>query len=103
MVASASSPMRAAPRVAPVPDDEHDRMRGPMETRLDRHLTAADLDGLPHEWDTRYELIGGVLHMSTKPSQRHQRIIATFVMELGPVVRARGGDVVPEPGVVWEL
>lgn len=73
-----------------------------MVTRLQRHLTARDLDDLPHEWDTLYELIGGVLHLSRRPSRRHQRIIATIVMEIGPAVRAAGGDVLPEPGVVWE-
>ena len=39
-----------------------------MVTRLDRQLTACDLDGLPHEWDTL----------------------------------SIGGDVLPEPGLVWE-
>lgn len=73
-----------------------------MVTRLHRRLRARDLDDLPHEWDTLYELIGGVLYWSRRPSRRHQRIIATIVMEIGPAVRAAGGDVLPEPGVVWE-
>jgi hypothetical protein len=65
-------------------------------TRLDRRLTARDLDGLSHEWDTRYELIGGVLFLSRRPSNRHQRILASLVMELGPSVVATGGDVLPQ-------
>ena len=32
-------------------------------THLDRRLVARDLDGLPHEWDTRYEMVHGVLHV----------------------------------------
>jgi len=37
-------------------------------THLDRRLVGRDLDDLPHEWDTRYELIHGVLYMSRRPS-----------------------------------
>ena len=71
-------------------------------TRLDRRLTAADLDGLPHEWDTRYELIRGVLFMSSKPSLEHQMILTRLMLAVGPAVLAQGGIVVQEPGVVWE-
>jgi hypothetical protein len=35
-----------------------------LVTRLDRRLRACDLDDLPHEWDTRHELIAGGLHIS---------------------------------------
>lgn len=73
-----------------------------METRMDRHLTARDLDDLPHEWDTLYELIGGVLFVSRKPSYQHQRIVTSLLLALGPTVRALGGDVVAEPGLVWD-
>jgi Uma2 family endonuclease len=71
-------------------------------TRLSRRLRAADLDALPHEWDTRYELIGGVLHMSRRPSHRHQQILGRLGAKVGPAVLDAGGDVVPEPGIVWE-
>jgi len=33
-------------------------------TRLYRRLHACDLDAVPREWDTREELIGGVLHVA---------------------------------------
>ena len=69
---------------------------------MDRHLSARDLDGLPHEWDTLYELIGGVLFVSRKPSYHHQRIVTSLLLALGPTVRALGGDVVAEPGLVWD-
>lgn len=71
-------------------------------TRLDRHVAARDLDELPHEWDTRYELIGGVLHMSRRPSHDHQQILARLVIRVGAAVLERGGDVVQEAGVVWD-
>jgi Uma2 family endonuclease len=71
-------------------------------TRLDRRLRACDLDDLPHAWDTRYELIGGVLFMSTRPSMEHQRTIARVIVALHPPVTAAGGIVVPEPGLVWD-
>ena len=73
-----------------------------MATRLNRRITAADLDGLPHEWDTVYELLGGVLHMSRRPSVRHQRVLSRLFLRLGPAVADRGGEVLIEPGVVWE-
>ncbi len=71
-------------------------------TRLDRRLRARDLDGLPHEWDTRYELIGGVLHISRRPPFEHQAFLARFILRVGPAVLERGGFLVPEPGLVWE-
>lgn len=73
-----------------------------MVTRLDRRITAADLDDLPHEWDTLYELIGGILFVSRKPSLHHQRIVTRMVIALAPPVKKRGGEVFAEPGVVWE-
>jgi Uma2 family endonuclease len=69
---------------------------------LDRRLRACDLDSLPHEWDTRYELVGGVLSMSRRPSTRHQEAIARVVVALYPPVTALGGKVIPEPGLLWE-
>lgn len=71
-------------------------------TRLDRRLRACDLDDLPHEWDTRYELIAGVLHTSRRPSFEHQVFLARLLMRIGPSVIEAGGHVVPEPGLVWE-
>lgn len=71
-------------------------------TVLDRKLRARDLDDLPHEWDTRYELVGGVLFVSRKPSVDHQETIANLMAALLAPVRALGGKVLPEPGVLWE-
>src|SRR3989442_9700779 len=71
-------------------------------TRLDRRLRARDLDDLPHEWDTRYELIGGVLHMSRRPSFEHQAFLARLLVRIGPAVFEARGHVVQEPGLVWD-
>jgi len=71
-------------------------------TVLDRRLRACDLDDLPHEWDSRYELVGGVLFMSRRPSNQHQEAITRLVVALYPPVTAMGGKVLPEPGLLWE-
>ena len=71
-------------------------------TRLDRRLRARDLDELPHAWDTRYELIAGVLYMSRRPSMDHQRTIARVIVALHAPVNDAGGVIVPEPGIVWD-
>ena len=71
-------------------------------TVLGRKLRACDLDDLPHEWDTRYELVGGVLFVSRRPSVEHQETIANLVWALLAPVKALGGKVLPEPGVLWE-
>jgi Uma2 family endonuclease len=71
-------------------------------SRLDRRLRARDLDALPHEWDTRYELIGGVLHMSRRPSFEHQAFLARLLARVAPAVFDARGQVVQEPGLVWD-
>jgi len=71
-------------------------------TVLDRRLRACDLDDLPHEWDTRYELVGGVLFISRRPSNQHQEAITRIVVALYPPVSAAGGKVLPEVGLLWE-
>jgi Uma2 family endonuclease len=65
-----------------------------LVTRLDRRL--------PHEWDTRYELIAGVLHISRRASFEHQAFVARLVIRIGPAVLDAGGHVVQEPGLVWD-
>src|SRR5262245_39551075 len=68
-------------------------------TVLDRRLRACDLDDLPHEWDTRYELVAGVLFISRRPSNQHQEAITRIVVALYPPVSAAGGKVLPEVGL----
>jgi Uma2 family endonuclease len=71
-------------------------------TTLATRLRARDLDSLPHEWDTQYELIEGVLYMSRRPSNEHQIAIAKIILCLGPPVAEAAGTIVPEPGLVWD-
>jgi Uma2 family endonuclease len=71
-------------------------------TVLDRKLRVCDLDELPHEWDTRYELVGGVLYMSRRLSTQHQETITRVIVALYPPVSALGGKVLPEAGLLWE-
>ena len=40
--------------------------------------------------------------MSTRPSNRHQQTITRLVVVLYPPVTALGGEVLPEPGLLWE-
>ena len=74
-----------------------------MATRLDRRLRACDLDALPHEWDTRYELIAGVLHMSRRPSFEHQAFLGNLLVRIGPAVFEVGGHVVPDLAILLRV
>jgi len=95
--------MRSPP---PTPETNSTRCRivvmDALVTWLDRRLRACDLDDLPHEWDTCYELIAGVLHMSRRPSFEHQAFLARLLIRIGPAVLEAGGHVVQEPGLVWD-
>jgi Uma2 family endonuclease len=47
---------------------------------VDAAWTAADWAQLPHDDGNRYEIIDGVLYVSTAPSARHQRVIRKIVL-----------------------
>ncbi len=49
---------------------------------VDANWTAEDWERLSHRDGNRYEIIGGVLYLSTSPSLRHQRIVRQIVVEL---------------------
>jgi Uma2 family endonuclease len=53
------------------------------------HWTPEDFEHLPED-DNRYELIAGVLYMSTAPSWFHQTIILNLYDQLGAPVRHTG-------------
>lgn len=61
----------------------------------------ADLDRLPDEPLLRYEIIDGELIVSRRLHLQHSEIIVTLGSFLRPVVRALGGKVLAEPGIVW--
>lgn len=53
------------------------------------HWTFADWEGLPDHAE-RYEVIDGVLYMTTAPSSFHQWIVASLWQYLGTPARAQG-------------
>lgn len=61
----------------------------------------SDLDRLPDDPWLRYEIINGELIVSRRSHLQHAEIIGTLISFLRPVVRARGGKVLAEPGIVW--
>jgi Uma2 family endonuclease len=60
-----------------------------------------DLDRLPDEPFLTYEIIDGELIVSRQPHLRHGVIIAAVSQLFRPAVKALGGLVIVEPGIVW--
>src|SRR5919108_4774940 len=60
-----------------------------------------DLERLPEEPFLSYEIIDGELIVSRKPHLRHAAIIAAAAQLIRPAVKALGGLVLIEPGIVW--
>jgi Uma2 family endonuclease len=60
-----------------------------------------DLERLPEEPFLSYEIIDGELIVSRKPHLRHAAIIGTLCAQVYPAVRAKGGILLVEPGIVW--
>jgi Uma2 family endonuclease len=61
----------------------------------------SDLDRLPDDPWLRFEIINGELIVSRRPHLQHSEIILTLGSLLRPAVRALGGKVLAEPGIVW--
>ena len=65
-------------------------------------LTIADLDALPDEPGTRYELFDGELFVSRQPHHEHQAVTANITIDLGVWNRRTGlGRVFDAPGLVF--
>jgi Uma2 family endonuclease len=60
-----------------------------------------DLERLPEEPFLSYEIIDGELIVSRKPHLRHAAIIGAVAQLIRPAVKALGGLVLIEPGIVW--
>jgi Uma2 family endonuclease len=60
-----------------------------------------DLDRLPDEPFLTYEIIAGELIVSRQPHLRHGAVMAAVSQLCRPAVRALGGLVIVEPGIVW--
>ena len=62
---------------------------------------SCDLERLPDLPWLRYEIIDGELIVSRRPHLQHSEILVTLISFLHPIVRAHGGKVLAEPGLVW--
>ena len=71
------------------------------QTRTAYRWRTCDLDSLPDTPWLRYEIIDGELIVSRRPHLQHSEIIVQLVVLLYTVVRAHGGKVLAEPGLVW--
>lgn len=60
-----------------------------------------DLERLPDEPFLTYEIIEGELIVSRQPHLRHAAIIMAVGQVFRPAVKALGGLVLAEPGIVW--
>jgi Uma2 family endonuclease len=60
-----------------------------------------DLERLPEEPFLSYEIIDGELIVSRKPHLRHAAIIGKLCALVYPAVKALGGLLLVEPGIVW--
>lgn len=72
-----------------------------MAANVERLLTIADLDAFPDDDGNRYELIEGVLYLSTSPGLPHQLVLNNLQFELTSYLRAsQTGVIVPGPGTI---
>lgn len=72
-----------------------------MAANVERLLTVADLDAFPDDDGNRYELIEGVLYVSTAPGLPHQLVLNNLQFELSLYLRATSiGVIVPGPGTI---
>jgi Uma2 family endonuclease len=60
-----------------------------------------DLERLPEETFLSYEIIDGELIVSRKPHLRHAALIGKLCAQVYLAVKALGGLVLVEPGIVW--
>jgi Uma2 family endonuclease len=60
-----------------------------------------DLERLPEEPFLSYEIIDGELIVARKPHLRHAAIVGKLCAQVYPAVRALGGLLLVEPGIVW--
>ena len=69
---------------------------------VQRRYTSADLEAMPYnEWH-RYEIIDGVLYVTSAPSLRHQRAAKRITSALDNWDEETGlGETMPTPGVIF--
>jgi Uma2 family endonuclease len=71
------------------------------QTQTAYRWKTSDLDRLQDDPLLQYEIIDGELLVSRRPHLHHARIMSNLVVNLHAVVRASGGEILPEPGIVW--
>jgi Uma2 family endonuclease len=72
-----------------------------MAANVERLLTIADLDAFPDDDGNRYELIEGVLYVSTAPGLPHQLVLKNLLFVLESYLRTNHvGVIVPGPGTI---
>jgi len=72
-----------------------------VETMTTYRWKTCDLDRLPDVPELRYEIVDGELIVSRRPIWKHQHIILSLASAFFEPVKALGGRVLPEPGLVW--
>jgi Uma2 family endonuclease len=73
-----------------------------MSAKVESLLTLADLDAFPDDDGNRYELIEGVLYVSTAPGLPHQLVLKNLLFELESFLRMNSvGVIVPGPGTIF--
>jgi len=63
--------------------------------------TSRDLDALPYEEGTRYEIIDGELFVAKQPHYHHQYVCNEIARQLSNWSKEGGGRVIPAPGVIF--
>jgi Uma2 family endonuclease len=64
--------------------------------------TSSDLDALPYEEGTRYEIIDGELYVAEQPQYHHQQVCHEIAWQLANWSKQTGGGrVIPAPGVIF--
>ena len=72
-----------------------------MTARIERLLTIADWDAMPHGDGNRYEIIEGELFVSRSPGLTHQRVSVNLILLIGRFLETNSiGEVLPTPGLI---
>ena len=72
-----------------------------MTARIERLLTIADWEAMPHGDGNRYEIIEGELFVSCSPGLTHQIVATNLIVLIGSFLRTNPiGTVVTNPGLI---
>jgi Uma2 family endonuclease len=72
-----------------------------MTARIERLLTIADWEAMPHGDGNRYEIIEGELFVSRSPGLTHQIVASNLIVLIGSFLNTKSiGRVVATPGLI---